>query len=89
MIPLFIYRALAHAYYNDLVPTQEASEARKNGKPSQFIPGVECWYPGNIPIGYIEKSLCVRIRHTYNLDNPIDRHFYIVDLVDKKIINGE
>lgn len=82
-----VYLYLSHAYYNDLVPNREASEARKNGKPSQFIPEVECWYPGNIPIGHIEKSLCVRIRHTYNLNTFPDKHIYFLSLVEKKIIN--
>lgn len=81
-----VYLYLSHAYYNELVPN---CEARKNDKPSQFIPEVECWYPGNIPIGYIEKSLCVTIRRTYNLDNPLDRYSYIVHLADKKIVNDE
>lgn len=79
-----VYLCLSHAYYNDLVSNREASQ---NNKPSQFIPEVECWYPGNIPVGHIEKSLCVRIRHTYNLDIFIDNRIYFLSLVDKKIIN--
>lgn len=80
------YLCLSQAYYKDLVPNREASQ---NNKPSQFIPDVECWYPGNIPVGYIEKSICVRIRHTYNLDNSLDRNIFKILLVDKKIINDE
>ena len=66
-----------------LVPNREASQ---NDKPSQFIPEVECWYRGNISIGHIEKSLCVRIRQTFNLDSHLDRYSYILHLADKKII---
>ena len=80
-----VYLYLSHAYYKDLVPTREASEARKNGKPSHSIPEVECWYPGNIPIGHIEKSLCVRIRHTFNLNHFVDKHTYMCLSADKTI----
>ena len=79
-----VYLCLSQAYYNELVPNREASQ---NDKRSQFIPEVECWYPGNIPIGYIEKSLCVRIRQTYNLNSHLDRYSYILSLADKKIID--
>ena len=79
-----VYLYLSQAYYNDLVPSREASQ---NDKSSQFIPDIECWYPGNIPIGHIEKSLCVRIRHTINLNSHLDRYSYILSLADKRIIN--
>ena len=79
-----VYLCLSQAYYNELVPNREASQ---NEKPSQFIPDIECWYPGNIPIGHIEKSLCVRIRRTFNLDSDLDKYSYILSLADKKIID--
>ncbi len=79
-----VYLYLSHAYYKDLTPNREASQ---NDKRSQFIPEVECWYPGNIPIGHIEKSLCVRIRRTFNLDSDLDKYSYILSLADKKIID--
>ena len=79
-----VYLCLSQAYYNELVPNREASQ---NDKRSQFIPEVECWYRGNIPIGYIEKSLCVRIRRTFNLDSDLDKYSYILSLADKKIID--
>jgi len=79
-----VYLCLSQAYYNELVPNREASQ---NDKRSQFIPEVECWYPGNIPIGHIEKSLCVRIRRTFNLDSDLDKYSYILSLADKKIID--
>lgn len=79
-----VYLYLSQAYYKDLVPNREASQ---NDKPSQFIPEVECWYRGNIPIEHIEKALCVKIRHTYNLNTFLDKRVYFLSLVDKKIIN--
>ena len=79
-----VYLYLSHAYYKDLVPNREASQ---NDKRSQFIPEVECWYRGNIPIGYIEKSLCVRIRKTSNLDSDLDWYSYILLSADKRIVS--
>lgn len=70
-----VYLYLSQAYYNELVTNREAS---KNDKYPKFIPDIECWYPGNIPIGYIKKSLCVRIRKTYNLNSPLERYAYIL-----------
>ncbi len=79
-----VYLYLSHVYYDELVPNREASQ---NDKSSKFIHEVECWYPGNIPTGHIEKSLCVRIRQTYNLDNPLDKYTYRALSADKKIID--
>ena len=84
-----VYLCLSQAYYNELVPNREV---RKNDKPSQFIHEIECWYPGNIPIEYIEKSLCVRIRHNLNIDfkkGMYDPNNFskILLLADKEIIN--
>jgi len=79
-----VYLYLSHAYYKDLMPNRVASQ---HEKPSQFIPDIECWYPGNIPIGYIEKSIYVRIRHTINLNSYLDRHSYILLSADKRIVS--
>jgi len=78
-----VYLYLSQAYYKDLVPNREASQ---NNKPSQFIPDVECWYPGNMPVGYIEKSICVRIRQTYDLNHFVDKRIYMCLSADKEII---
>jgi hypothetical protein len=53
----FAYLIVNPTYYDKLIPNDEARSL--NGF---FIPKVECWFPGDMPIKYINKVIFSRIR---------------------------
>lgn len=66
-----VYLIMLKACFDQLVPNQEGIESWTNGSGfTQFIPNVECWFPGKLPIELISEALCVRIRNSVRKDNP-------------------
>lgn len=53
-----------------------------------YIPKTECWYPGDIPLGCLEKTLLVKIYKTAPKDNPFlyAHHQLLVESERKKKI---
>jgi len=67
----FVYLLLSETCYDHLVPNREGRASLKDGSGYiQYIPGVECWFPGEISTQLIEKAICVRIRNSIPEDNP-------------------
>ena len=59
-----VYLIMSDAYYHQLRPNWEGRKSLNDGSCfTQYIPDVECWFPGKMPIELIEKAICVRIRN--------------------------
>lgn len=60
-----VYLIMSKAYCDHLMPNREGRKSQDDGLGfTQYIPNVECWFPGDMPIGLIEKVICVRIRNS-------------------------
>lgn len=56
-MPIFLI--LSQQLYSSLIYDTEAK--KEIGYGEMYIPHVECWYPGNIPLEYIDKIIEVTI----------------------------
>lgn len=58
-----VYLILSPDCYKNLVPNEQARQVWETHSPyTQYIPNVECWYPGNLPLSCVQNTLIVRIR---------------------------
>jgi hypothetical protein len=65
------YLIISSSHYIHLIPNKVARTCWTDGSGyTQYIPKVECWFPGNLPVDYIEKVLRVRIYASVPKDNP-------------------
>jgi len=79
-----VYLLLSATCYDDLVPNQEGKTSWNDGSGYvQYIPNAECWFPGKMPIGLIEKAICVRIRNTVHKDDPVSYAHHRLALKEK------
>ncbi|KAF0121142.1 MAG: hypothetical protein FD151_1375 [bacterium] len=66
-----VYLLMSETCYDQLVPNQEGRTSWNDGSGYiQYIPDIECWFPGKMPIGLIEKAICVRIRNSVRKADP-------------------
>ena len=66
------YLFLKPASYSEIIPNSQ-------GQPyAFFVPQVECWYPGDMPLGHIDSVLFVRIVENVPT-NPLFRAAYYVE----------
>lgn len=83
----FVYLLLSETCYNSLVPNREGRTSWKDGSGyTQYVPCVECWFPGKIPIQLIEKAICVRIRNYVPKDNPFLYAHHRLALKEKRML---
>lgn len=81
-----VYLLMSKAYYEYLVPNREGRKSWDDGSGfTQYIPDVECWFPGKMPIGLIEKAISVRIRNSVYKDNSLSYAHHRLTLEEKKI----
>ena len=66
------YLLLHSARYSDLIPNSQGQLC------DFFVPKVECWYPGDMPLEHIEAVLLVRIIENVPTD-PLYRALYQVE----------
>lgn len=63
LINKYVYLILNPEYHDEII---QNDFARKNyvidGQPTLYIPFVECWYPGNLPLEKIIKVLIVNYK---------------------------
>ncbi|HJP18097.1 MAG: hypothetical protein CMD96_06330 [Gammaproteobacteria bacterium] len=56
------YLIMNSRFYNKIVPTVEAKKiCRESRNYEQYIPEAECWYPDDMPINSINRTLLVKI----------------------------
>jgi hypothetical protein len=64
------YLILSPSCYQHLIPNEIVRTCWNDGSGyTQYIPRVECWFPGNLPIDYVERVLYVRICKQAQKDN--------------------
>jgi hypothetical protein len=53
-----VYLLLGSETFPRLVPNEAAFHlCRLRGRPRKYLPGAECWYPGDLPLGEIAGAL--------------------------------
>jgi hypothetical protein len=66
-----VYLLMSRACYDHLMPNREGRKSWGDGSGyTQYIPNIECWFPGKLSVGLIAKALCVRIRNSVRKDSP-------------------
>ncbi len=81
-----VYLLMSRACYDHLVPNQEGRKSWSDGSVcTQYVPKVERWFPGNLPVELIEKALCVRIRNSVHKDDPLSYYIHKRALKDYRM----
>jgi hypothetical protein len=66
------YLFLEQTAWPQLKPNQLADEERqKTGKYVHYIPDIEVWFPGDVPIGLIQEALLVKIQKNAHKDDQL------------------
>jgi hypothetical protein len=64
------YLILDRDAYKKIIPNETARREWSNtGKYRHYVPQTECWFPGNLPIKYIERVLLIRVHKSVSKDN--------------------
>ncbi len=80
------YLLVSETYYDHLVPNREGRTSWNGGAGyTQYVPDVECWFPGKMPVQLIEKAICVRIRDSVRIDDPVSYVHHKLALKEKKM----
>jgi hypothetical protein len=74
------YLILSPKHYKELIANSFAHEEyKRTNKYYQYVPNTECWYPGDIPLQHIEKTILLRVYKNAPINNP---HLYALHLIE-------
>ena len=81
-----VYLLLSPDAYDYLMPNHEGGKllTPDGSAYTQYIPNVECWFPGKLPVALVAKALCVRIRNSVREDDPFLYEHHKLALEEKK-----
>jgi hypothetical protein len=80
-----VYLFVSATYHDQLAPNQEGRKSWNDSSGYvQYIPNVECWFPGQMSIGLIEKAICVRIRSYVRKEVPLSYAHHKLALKEKR-----
>lgn len=80
-----VYLLLNPNCYQHLIPNEEARKVWDTPSlNTQYVPKVECWYPGNLPIDSIQRILQIKIRRSAPKDNPFMYAHHMLALEEQR-----
>lgn len=76
------YLILDCNYYDKLILNEAARKSlTEKRRPIMYVPGTECWYPGDLPLSFIRETILVNIVQ----DAPKHNRFAYMHHLDKVI----
>ena len=79
------YLLLEPKCYNRLIPNETARALGNDPSVyTQHVPKAECWFPGNMPLAFVQQVLLIRIRKSTPKDNPLLYAHHLLELGEQQ-----
>lgn len=76
-----VYLILNSTCHDRIIPNSAA-----RGNCGQYVPITECWFPGNVPVEYIEKVVMLKVYESAPVHNQYAYALHLIEYEDRKII---